>query len=315
MVLISFQNAFVAIIQIFLMGAVGFLLVRRRSMDDAGLKVLSWLSVNVSFPFFIFYQIFTNFNPSIQVRWWSYPLINISLCLGGALIAASLASLFKKKNTQEWVAVSSFHNAGYIPLLLITMLPMGEKTQELYPYVLLTIIGFDLCLWSLGASLITHHQKLGISWKNFVNAPLISMVLAFLFVLLGLKSFLPEICMKPIKVIGDSALSIAMLTIGGNLALTHFKKIYWKQIGGAVLIKLLILPTLALIFLCFVKMDGPWALMLMIQACMPSSITLSIIARYSDNPNQSFINQTIFVTHLLCCLTIPFFLGLYGRGF
>ncbi len=315
MISISFQSAFIAIAQIFLMGAVGFFLVCRGLLDEAGLKVLSWISINVVFPFFIFYQIINHFSPASQGYWWAYPLINIGLCLTGLLIAGLVVVLFKKKQPQEWMAVSAFHNAGYIPLLLVTMLPLGDKIQELYAYLILTIIGFDFCLWSLGVMLIDRQRKGIIKWTNFINPPLVSMFLAFIFVLLGFKIFLPEIMMKPIKIMGDGALAIAMLTIGGNLALTRFNKISWKGIGGAVLIKLFILPTAALVFLSVFHIQGIWSFILMIQACMPSSITLSIIARNSDNQNQDLINQTIFVTHLLCCLTIPLFLGLYSHGY
>ena len=53
----------------------------------------------------------------------------------------------------------------------------------------------------------------------------------------------------------------------------------------------------------------------MLNACMPSSITLSIIARNYETKNQDFVNQSIFVTHLLSMITIPIFLGLYGKLF
>ena len=313
MLTISFQTAFIAIFQIFLVGAVGFFLVRRRLLDEAGLKVLSWLSINVTFPFFIFYQIVSHFDPASQTHWWAYPLINVGLGLTGLLITGLITMLLGKKDRREWMAVSGFHNAGYIPLLLVTMLPLGQGPQELYAYIILTIIGFDLCLWSLGVWLIGYHKKPKISVSNFINPPLISMFLAFGLVLLGFKTFLPEIVMKPVKIMGDDALAIAMITIGGNLALTHFHKIQWKQISGAVVIKLLILPALALLFLKFAHVESLWGLILIIQACMPTSITLSIIARYYDNPRQDLINQTIFLTHVFCGLTIPVFLALYGR--
>ncbi|MBF0490616.1 MAG: AEC family transporter [Candidatus Omnitrophica bacterium] len=312
---LSFQTVSIAIAQIFVLCSVGFFLVRRKIVDDSGLKLLSWLSVNISFPFYIFYQIIHNFNPSTQSHWWAYPLINLSLCLTGVLIASGAALLFKKKESHEWAAIGGFHNAGYIPLLLVTMLPLADKTQELYSYVILTIIGFDLCLWSLGAWLLSDRKKAKVSLKSFINPPILSMMAAFILVLLGAKNIFPETVLKPIRVMGDSALAIAMLTIGGNLALTHFKKIQWKNITGAVLIKLFILPVLALIFLRVTHMGGMWAFILMVQSCMPTSITLSIIARHNDNPHQNLINQTIFVTHVLCALTIPLFLGLYGGGY
>ncbi len=315
MVSISFQTAFVAIFQIFLMGGVGFFLLRRKLLQEEGLRILSWLSINVTFPLFIFYQIINNFNPSSQPYWWTYPLINSGLCVTGAALASVIVYIFSKKQSKEWVAVSSLHNAGYIPLLLVTMLPFGEKTAEVYAYIILTIVGFDLCLWTLGVWFISSHQKPKMSLSNFINPPLISMFLAFVLILVGGKFLLPEIVMKPIKIIGDSSLALAMITIGGNLALTHFKKIQWKQVGSAVLIKIVILPLLALLFINFFHISSLWGFILMIQACMPTSITLSVLGRYYESPNQNLINQTIFITHLLCGLTIPLFLALYAKGF
>ncbi len=313
MITISFQTAFIAILQIFLMGVVGYFIVYRKFIDEAGLKMLSWLGINVLFPFFIFKQIINHFDPRSQPHWWAYPLINISVVVGGFLIAGAMVLLLGKKESREWVAVSSFHNAGFIPVLLVTMLPLGEKTAELNSYVILTIIGFDLCLWSLGVWLIAYHKKTKITVSNFLTPPLISMFLAFIFVLLGFKTSLPDLLMKPMKVIGDSALPLAMITIGGNMALANFGKIHWKSIGGAVVIKLLVLPILALLFLRVFHVQSVWGLILIIQASMPTSVSLSVLGRYYDNPNQNLINQAIFVTHLLSILTIPLFLGAYGQ--
>ena len=314
MISISFQTAFIAIFQIFLMGAVGFFLVRRRFIEESGLKIFSWLGINVLFPFYIFNQIINHFDPALQPNWWSYPLINVGVCLTGLLLTGLTVMALRKKDSKEWMAVGSFHNAGYIPLLLVTVLPFGERIQELNSYIILTIVGFDLCLWTLGVWLIAHHKKAHIDWKDFINPPLVSMFLAFAFVLLGWKTFIPETLIKPVKIIGDGALGLAMMIIGGNLALTFFNQIQWKRIAGAVFIKLILLPTLVLLFLKFFHISSMWGFVLMIQACMPTSITLSVFGRYYDSPQQNLINQTIFITHLLCGLTIPLFLGLYGSA-
>jgi len=312
MLTISFQTAFIAISQIFFMGAVGFVLVRQKIVDEAGLKMLSWLSINIVFPFFIFNQIVSNFNPSSQSYWWSYPLINTSLVMTGLLVTGLLAILFRKKNPQEWMAVCGFHNAGYIPVLLVAVLPLGQKAHEFYAYVILTIIGFDICLWSIGVWLMASGKKsIRSHLKSIPWAPLLSMFLAFSVVLLGFKGFFPELVMKPVKIMGDSALAIAMLTIGGNLALTRFHHFQWKEVSSAIVIKLFLLPTLALLFLYLFHVHSLWGFILVVQASMPTSVTLSILARHYDNPRQDLINQTIFLTHLLCGLTIPLFLGLY----
>ncbi len=309
---VSFQTSFTAVAQIFAVGAVGFFLVKRRLLNQESLKLLSVLSINVSFPFFIFNRIISNFDPVLQPHWWQFPFINVGLVMTGILVAGSIAFFSRRKQPREWTAASVFHNAGYIPLLFITMLP-GDQPKVLYPYVLLTILGFDTCLWSIGVWLVAYHRKATITWRNFINPPLIAMFTALIFVLLGWKGFFPDLVLKPVRIIGDSALALAILTIGGNLALTSFKEFQWKDVMGAVSLKLLLLPVLALILLRFVPVESTFGFILILQACMPTSITLSVIARYSDSPNQDFLNQVIFLTHLLCILTIPIFLSLYDH--
>ena len=126
---------------------------------------------------------------------------------------------------------------------------------------------------------------------------------------------MPEAVLKPVKILGDAALPMAMIVIGGNLSLSSLSRINWTQVTGAVLIKLIVLPLITLIVLSIVKLNPLVSFVAIIQACMPSSITISIIARNYETKNQDFINQGIFVTHLLSMITIPIFLGLYGKLF
>ncbi len=308
---ISFQTAVQAVLQIFLMGAIGFVLVRRGVVAESGLKLLSFLSINICFPLFIFNQILHNFNPSEQKTWWTFPLINIGLGLFGLGLAGIISSLIKTKNRRQWMAASGFHNAGYIPLLLATTLPLGDLTPIVYASVILSIVGFDLCLWSLGVWLITR-QRGGITIKNFLNPPLIAMFAAFALVLVGGKNIVPSIMIQPMKIMGDSALALAMLTIGGNLGLTRFSRAGIGEILGAVSLKVLVMPVCGLVFLSLIQAPPIFAFVFMIQSCMPTSITLSVIARYNNSDGQDFINQTIFYSHVISIITIPLFLGLYG---
>lgn len=311
MLTVSFQSAALAIAQIFAMGAVGYCLVKARVMDEAGLKLLSFLSVNVCFPFFIFYQITHYFDPRLTHFWWGYPLINIILILSGLMVAIMVGIMRNKPLSEEFKAASSLHNAGYIPLLLTMTLPLAEMANAVHAAVIISIVGFDLCLWSLGVWLMTRKQQPQFDLKKMINPPLVSMSAAICIVLGVGEPLREEVLFKPVKIIGDSAMALAMMIIGGNLALTNLKHMDVRRIAPAVAIKLLILPTLALIALIFLRLDPIMSFVVMIQACMPTSVTLSIIGRHHNTPNQNFVNQAIFLSHLLAVITIPLFLGLY----
>ncbi len=310
---ISFQTSVVAIAQIFSMGAVGFWLVKSKVINDAGLRMLSFISINIAFPMFIFNQIIHNFDPIQTPLWWTYPLINIGLTAVGLMLSIAAFYLFGKKVKDEVLAASSLHNAGYIPLLLAMTLPLGAMAGKVYTAIILSIIGFDMCLWSVGLWLMTRAQKPHMDLKNMINPPLLSMAAAVLIILIFGTVNVGEIWLKPIKIIGDSAMALSMLIIGGNLALTQLSKLSGRGLIASVVLKTMIIPAIALSLLIVLKLDPVFSFVVMVQACMPTSITLSIIGRHNNTQNQDFINTAIFITHLLCVFTLPIFLGLYGK--
>jgi predicted permease len=310
---ITFQTSVTAVAQIFAMGAMGFFLLRSGRIHESALRLLSFLSINIFFPLFIFYQIIVHFD-AVQIPfWWQFPLINISLVLTGLLIA-SLVTLRHHGHLKDgFLAVSSLNNGGYIPMLIVMSLPLGKWAGLLYACVIFSIIGFDLCLWSLGIWLITRDSSGRMDLKNLINPPLISMFVALAIVLTAGGHIIPEAVLEPVKILGDAALPVAMIVIGGNLSLAGRAKISWTQVSGAVLIKLIVLPLAALLVLSVVKLNPMVSFVVILQACMPTSITISVIARNYGTKNQDFINRSILVSHLLSMITIPIFLGLYGK--
>lgn len=310
---INFHTSTIAVAQIFAMGAMGFLLVRGGIIQESGLRLLSMLAVNLFFPLFIFYQIIQNFDASKMPFWWQFPLINMALALTGLLIASLVSLRHKGALKDAFVASSGLHNAGYIPILMLMSLPLGKYAGQVYACVILSIIGFDTCLWSLGVWLVTKSKSARMDLRKMINPPLVSMMAAFAIVLVFGPSAIAQEVLKPVKIMGDGAMGVAMIVIGGNLALTSLKDLSPAQISGVVMIKLLILPLITLSVLAVLKLNPLVSLVAMIQACMPTSVTLSIIGRNYETKNQDFINQSIFLTHLISVVTIPVFLGLYGR--
>ena len=310
---ITFQTSAIAVAQIFVMGAMGFYLVRCGVIHESGLKLLSFLSVNIFFPLFIFYQIITHFDAARMPFWWGFPLINISLVLTGLLVSFLVALRHRSPLKDGFMAVSSLHNAGYIPLLITMSLPLGGWAGQVYTCVILSIIGFDTCLWSLGVWLLTKGQSPRMDLRKMLNPPLLSMAAALIIVLTFGPNIVPEVVLKPIKILGDAALAIGMIVIGGNLSLSSLTRVAWTQVSGAALIKLIVLPLVTLVVLSILKLNPLISFVAILQASMPSAITLSIIGRNYETKNQDFINQSIFVTHLLSIITIPIFLGLYGK--
>jgi len=310
---VNFHTSVFAVTQIFIMGALGFYLVKLKIITEAGLKLISFLTVNLFFPLFIFYQIISNFNIVHMPDWWAFPLVAIILPLTGLCLSSLLVWRHKRPHKTAFLAIASFHNGGYLPLLVVTALPLGLWAGPAYAAVIFSIVGFDICVWSLGVWLLTKEQSKRMDFRKILNPPLISMFAAWFIVLTVGPGFVPAIILNPIHILGEGTMAFAMLLIGGNLGMVSMSKVNWTELSTVVLLKLFILPLVTLIALLILKLNPLVSFIAMLNACMPCSITLSIIARNYDTKDQPLINQAIFVSHLLSMITIPIFLGLYGK--
>ena len=310
---LNFQTAAAAICQIFLMGLVGYVLAKKGVLDASGLKLLSGLTIQVFFPLFIFYQFVTHFDFKAIPFWWVFPLISFAITLTALGVATLILALRKSSIKNEFKAVIALHNAGHVPLLLAATLPLGAQAPTLYIYIILTLIGFDLSLWSLGVWLLTRKGGSGIDLRNLVNPPIIAMAVGLALVLLGWNTAIPEPIINPVKILGGAALPLIMVVTGGNLAMTRLNAANAFDLTRVCVAKLLIMPTLALAVLSVLRPDPLIALLIVIQSASPSAMTLSIVSRHYDIKNQDFVNQAVFFTHLFAVITLPIALALYGK--
>ncbi|MDO8675830.1 MAG: AEC family transporter [Candidatus Omnitrophota bacterium] len=312
MLTLSFQTAAGAVLQVFLMGLVGYVLTKRGVLDQNGLKLLSRLNIQVFFPLFVFYQFISHFDFKAIPFWWVFPLISFGITLTGLGVASLLLAFRKSPVKNEFKAVIALHNAGHIPLLLAATLPLGSQSPVLYIYIILSLIGFDLSLWSLGVWLLTRKAGSGVDFRNLVNPPLTAMAFGLVLVFLGWNTAIPELITKPVHILGDCALPLIMVTIGGNLAMTRLNRDNAFDLTRVCAAKLIIMPALALLAVSVLRPDPLIGLLIIIQSAVPSAMTLSIIGRHYDIKNQDFVNQAIFFTHLACIITLPVALALYG---
>ncbi len=77
MFLQSFKITGLAVTQIFLLGAMGYLLTRKNILGEAGLDILSRLVVEVTLPLMIFSQLVKDFRFSLYPNWWIFFLLSL----------------------------------------------------------------------------------------------------------------------------------------------------------------------------------------------------------------------------------------------
>ncbi len=311
MFLESFRITSLAVSQIFILGAIGFFLIKRNILKELGLDALSRLVIEVTLPILIFCQLVKDFSFSLYPDWWIFPLISIGVTAAGLLVGAFLSVFIKgSQNKLQFLGLVVFQNSGYLPLALVAALLSKEKMDSMFIYIFLFLLGFNLIIWSLGVHILTFARAKKFELGSLFSPPVAATIFSLLFIYFGLSKSVPDFILKPLKMAGDCTLPLALMVVGGSLAQIRLKHIDKKAMFFILLAKLIILPLLGIWLIAVFKLPELIGLLIIMQLSMPSAVTLSVIIRHYKKEDL-IISQGIFFSHILSIITLPLFLSLY----
>ena len=310
MFLESFKITGLAIFEIFLLGAIGYFLVKKNILGAEGLNALSRLVIEITLPVMIFVQLIKGFTFHLYPNWWIFPLISIAITVIGLVIGEIFTVFIKgSQHKLQFLSLVAFQNSGYLPLALIAALLPKAQQEPMFIYLFLFLLGFNLVIWSFGVYMLSFHQNKKFELGSLFSPPVIATILSLFFIFLGLNRFLPGSLLKPLGLVGDCTLPLAMFVVGGNLAEIQLKHVDIKAVALVTIIKL-ILPLLGLALIMKLKIDFLIGLLIMMQLAMPPATSLSVILRHYKKEDL-LISQGIFFGHIISILLIPVFLSLY----
>jgi len=311
MFLENFKITGLAMSQIFILGALGYILVKKSMLSHEGLNALSHLMIQVIFPALILSQMLKNFSFSLYPRWWIFPLLSLVITIAGLIVGWLLLKLFKVKTHRlQFLSLVAFQNSGYLPLAMAAAMLTSQQANDIFIFIFLFLLGFDLVAWSLGIYLLTYEKQVKFKLQSIFSAPVIANLLSLLLVVLGLNKLIPDVVFKPLTMVGNCTLPLAMIVVGGNIALITLKNIDKKAVFLFSFGKLILLPAIGLAVVLKLRLPYLLGLLVIMQLAMPSATSLSVIIR-RHNREDSLISQGVFFTHLISLLTIPLFLSLY----
>ena len=306
-----FKTICLAVVQIIILSGIGYFLVRRNLLDELGLGVLSRLLIKVTLPIMIFSRFVGDFSFSAYPNWWIFPLLSFIVTGLGWLVGKIFSRLIDgEDHKRQFLSLVMFQNSGYLPLALAASLLSAEAAKEMFIYIFLFMLGFDLVMWSIGSHMLSFQREKKFEWLSLFSPPVIAALSSLLIVLLGINRIMPDFIIRPLKSVGDCTIPLAMLVVGGNLAQIHPRSINKSAMSFLVLAKMLVLPLLGLLGVLFFQLSGFLGLMIILQLAVPSATSLSVIIRHYKKEDL-LISQGILVGHLLSVLTIPLFLSLY----
>lgn len=307
----SFKITGIAVVQIFLLGAIGYFLIKKEILTSIGVDILSRLIVEVTLPILIFCQLIKDFRFNLYPNWWIFPVLSILITLIGLSIGYLFAGLIKGyQHKQQFLSLIAFQNAGYLPLALTATLLTEDKSNTMFIYLFLFLLGFNLLVWSLGVYMLSSQENKRFELGSLFSPPVIAVSFTLIIIFLGLNKFIPQATLKPLRMIGDCTLPLAMLVTGGSLGLIQLKQINKKTMGLMLLAKLIILPALGLWILIKFKLPELIGLLIIIELAVPPATSLSVITRHYKKEDL-LISHGVFVGHLASIISLPVFLSLY----
>lgn len=311
MFLESFKIAGLAVAQIFLLGSIGYFLMKKNILGEAGLDILSRLVVEITLPILIFCQLIKDFRFNLYPDWWTFPFISVFITIAALLLGYLLKGFIRGSQQKlQFLSLVGFQNSGYLPLALIAALLPKDKTGPMFIYLFLFLLGFNLVVWSLGVYILTFHKNKKFELANLFSPPVIATLFSLVVIFFGLDNFIPEVVLRPLRLVGDCTLPLAMFVVGGSLALIRLAHIDIKAILLIILAKLVILPLLGLWFIIRLKLPELVGLLIIMELAMPSATSLSVITRHYKKEDL-LISQGVFYTHIASLITMPIFLSLY----
>jgi predicted permease len=306
-----FRVTGIAVSQIFLLAAIGFLLVKGRFLSNEGMDSISNLVMDVTLPVLIFCQLVKDFSFSAYPDWWIFPLLSLIVTVIGLVAGFLFLPLIKgEQHKLQFLSLVGFQNSGYLPLALSAALLSGEALSAMFIYLFLFLAGFNLVMFSVGVHILNFHKEKKFNWANLLSMPVVVTLFSLVIIYFGLNRFIPDDFIKPLRMLGDATLPLAMLVVGGNLAEINLKNINKKEISLLILAKMLILPAIGLVLVSVFNIPKLIGLLLIIQLAVPSAVTLSVILR-SYKKEDLLVSQGILLTHLASVVTIPLFLIIY----
>ncbi len=307
----SFKITGSAVVQIFLLGALGYFLARKNILGDEGLNAISRLTLDITLPLLIFAQLIKEFSFSNYANWWVFPLLSLAITLLGLIVGAVFSWLIKgSQHKAQFISLVSFQNSGYLPLALIAALLPPELAAPVFIYLFLFLFGFNLVMFSLGVFILSYSKEKKFEMVSLFSPPVIACLAGLAGVFFGLPKVMPDWAIKPIRMMGDCTLPLAMLVVGGSLASIRLKHIDIKAMIYLVLAKLVVMPLIGLWVVTSYSMPHLVALLVILQLAAPPATTLSVLVRHYRKEDL-LVSQGIFFGHILSLISIPVFLSIY----
>jgi len=281
---------------------VGYFLRKSKHLDKKETGAISKILLDLIIPAMLVSSLQIDITAKILGDFTNLFLYWIAFYLILIIFASIISNLFPiskdKKNVLNFFLI--FGNVGYMGLPVIDVI--FPENGILFGSI--GVVIFNIFLWTYGANLFLRGNKdKKINLRDIFNNGVIAIIIGLFLMLTGLK--LPTFIMTAVDMLAEATFPLSMLVIGSGLAQIKISGIFKDlNIITYSILKLLIIPTAALIILNYFKVSDPIRSILVLQIAMPAAANGVIFAeRYEGN--YIFAAECLFLSTLVASISIP----------
>lgn len=316
----EFLTVLGAVLPVFGLMAVGWRLRSRGWLAQAAEASLLRISINLLLPALIFDSVLGNAALRRPENLLLPPLVGMVMVAAGfgvALLAGRLAGLPAGPQRRTFGFTTGLQNYAYLTIPLSVMLFDPATTGVLFIHN----VGAEITLWTLGLAVLTGGGFTG-GWRKIVNAPLIALLLAVTLNALGTcvtppepVLFLGRLLVTMIHWLGQSAIPLALLLIGGIVAdhLAEFRSPDMvRVISTAAVVRLGVMPVLFILLARWLPCSLELKRVILLQGAMPAAVLPIALTKHYLGDTRIAL-QSALGTSLIGLLTVPLWIRLGGH--
>ena len=289
---------FICMGSLFLMILVGIVCCRTGLLDHRGNKVLSGLVINVALSAKI---IDSMVNTEVSLTGGEAKDLLVAIVVVYILwwlLGLAFSRLMPRDHRRLYLFMMMFGNIGFLGYPLVSALYGADKLF----YVALFNVPFNILVYTYGVYLIRGTAG-GHSWKSFLNAPILAVLLSGLLLLLGIR--LPAPVADAVTSLGEMTVPGAMLVVGASLGHVKVRSVLreWRFFALAAA-SLILRPVVCWAVLRLVISDPVvLAVGVLLSAAPVAANTTALCVEYEVD--EFHASAGVLITTILSMLTIP----------
>jgi predicted permease len=315
----EFFTVLTVVLPVFAVMGIGLWLRRRNWLSADADDSLMRVTINVLLPSLIFDSVLGNAALRRPENLLVPPLVGfgmVAVGVGVARLFARVAGLQTKPEQRTFAFLAGLQNYAYLTIpLCITLFDSGT-TGVLFVHN----VGAEMAMWTLCIAVLTGSGLAG-SWRKFLNAPLVALLLALILNFLGLWLVPPppvalagKAILTAIHWFGQSAIPLALLLIGAIVS-DHLADASGgraaRVVSVAVLVRLGIMPVLFLLLAKYLPCSLELKHVLLLQGAVPSAVLPIALTKHYGGDTRTAL-QVALGTSVAGLVTIPLWIHFGG---